>query len=326
MISRRRLVLALGAGALVPLAVLAQQPPAKVWRIGVISANTAAFMARRLDALRAGLAALGYVEGRNYVIEYRSAEGKDERFAGLAAELIRLNVDLIVTHGLAPIAVKQATSTIPIVVTDSGDLVAMGLAASLARPGGNLTGQIFFANELPAKRVELIKEAYPRLSQVAYLHVDNPFAAVALEKVAATAKHLKMRTQQFEVRAGETEFHDTFAAVVKQRSGGVVTGDHPTLSSGVKAIANQALKHRLPAVGNPQFAEAGGMLGYGVQFDDFWRRAAVFIDKIFKGTKPGDIAIEQPTSFELVVNLKTARALGIEIPNAFLVRATKVIE
>ena len=331
MTTRRSVVLALGAGAVAaPFAPFAQQPRAKVWRIGYLgpgSAASASSSANSVEALRAGLRKLGYVEGRNLAIEYRWAEGNADRLPGLAAELVRLNVDLIVTNGGAgAIAASRATRTIPIVVAASGDLVALGLAASLARPGGNLTGQIFFAEALSAKGLELLKEAIPGLTRVAVLGPPaNPTTKLHMDTITATAKHLKIEIPYFAVQRA-ADFEGAFASMIKQRVGAVLVSDNALLGFTVKTSADFALRHRLPSSGILIFAEAGGMLGYGVNFLDMFRRAAVLVDRIFKGARPGDIPIEQAARFELFVNVKTAQALGVKIPQSILLRATKVIE
>ena len=331
MIARRSVVLALGAGAVAaPFAPFAQQPPAKVWRLGYLgpgAAASASSSANSVEALRAGLRGHGYIEGKTLVIEYRWAEGKADRLPDLAAELVRLNVDLIVTNGGAgAIAASRATRTIPIVVAASGDLVALGLAASLARPGCNLTGQILFAEALSAKGLELLKEAMPGLTRAAVLGPPaDPTTQLGLDTIAATAKHLKVEVPFFTVQ-GVTDYESAFAAMVKQRVGAVLVSDNALLGFTVKTSADFALRHRLPSSGILIFAEAGGMLGYGVNLLDMFRRAAVLVDRIFKGARPGDIPIEQAARFELVVNMKTAKAIGVKIPQSILLRATKVIE
>ena len=324
MITRRKLVIALGAGALVPFSSFAQQP--KVWRIGVLSPATAAFQVKNFEPLRAGLRDLSYVEGKNVVFEFRAAETKVERLPDLAAELVRLNVDLIVSGGVqAAIAASRATSTIPIVASGA-DLVAVGLAASLAKPGGNVTGQLFFNEALNAKALEFLKESIPTLTRVAaLLPPDNPSTKLDMEKITSIAKHLKVEISRYTVQ-GVADFEGAFATMVKQRVGAVLVPNHALMNPNAKLSADLALRHRLPSAGNGGFAEVGGMLGYGVNFSDMYRRSAMTIDKIFKGARPGDLPIEQATTFDMVANLKTAKALGIKIPNSILVRATKVIE
>ena len=324
MITRRQTLIALG-GALAPLITFAQQQ-GKVWRVGYLGPGKAA-VASNVEALRTGLRELGYVDGKNLLIEYRWAEGKAERLPGLAAELVRLNVDLIVTSGgVGATAAGLATRRIPIVVAVSGDLVALGLAASLAKPGGNVTGQIFFAEALQAKWLELLKETLPGLTRVAVLRPPAISATkLATDTITATAKHLKLDIPFFTVQE-VTDFEGAFASMVKQRAGAVLVSDNALLNFNVKTSADIVLRHRLPSSGILAFAEAGGMLGYGVNFAEMFRRAAALVDKIFRGTKPGDIPIEQATKFELIVNMKTAKTLGIKVPQSILVQATTVIE
>ena len=331
---RRRRVIALGAGALAPSLALAPlasfaQPAPKPIRIGVLSPANAANFARlgRLDVLRAGLREFGYVEGRNLAFEFRWGEDNNDRLPALAAELVAAKVDFIITNGTdAPLAASRATTTIPIILATAGDVVALGLVPSLARPGGNITGSIFFVLELNAKRLELIKEAVPRISRAAVLTARGSAATAGLIKVMErTAKALKMSLQLFEV-GGPAEFETAFAAMVKQRIQAVVVYDHPLLVSHAKAIADIAMAKRMPSIGFSDLAEAGGTFSYGVNFAGMWHRAAYFVDKIAKGAKPGEIPIEQPTRFEMIINMKTAKALGIKIPEATLLRSTKVIE
>lgn len=298
----------------------------KVWRIGILTTNPAAFMADRVEALRTGLRERGYVEGRNLVLEFRTADGKDERVPELAAELVRLNVDLIVTHALVPVMLKKVTTTIPVVMTDTIDPVGLGIAESLARPGGNFTGQIFFGGEIAAKRIELLKEAVPRLAQVGLLWVNSKAIDTRPTYLVDRAVQLKLKAPWFEVQPGETDYSQVFAAMVRQQVHALTFGDHPTLASATLAIAQLALKHRIAAAGGPLFAEAGGFLGYGVRFPELWASAASFVDRIFKGAKPGDLPITRPTRLHTVVNLRVARQIGVEVPRSFLAGADLVIE
>lgn len=315
-------MLALGS-ALAPLASWAQ--PAKTARIGVLGLANPAAYAAQLDAFRAGLRELGYVEGRNIAIEYRWADGHYDRLKVLAAELAGLKVDVIVTHGAGAMAAKSDTTTTPI-VTYIGDMVAAGLAASLARPGGNVTGTSFLGPELTAKRLELLKDAVPRLAQVAF--VRNP-ASVSSSRISETmnaaARQLKMTLHAYDVKE-PAQLEAVFAAMVKDRVGAIVILDDPMFIANNKAIGDLALKHRLPAIGFTGFAEAGGLMTSGVSLVELWRRHAYFVDKILKGANPANIPIEQPTKFELVINLKTAKALGLNIPQTLVQRADKVIE
>jgi len=322
---RRKLLIGLGAGALAaPIAAFAQQRSAGVHRIGFLGSESAAAYARRLEDLRAGLRDSGYVEGRNLVMEIRWAEGKHERLPALAAELVRLKVDIIVTHGSpGTLAAMQVTTSIPIVMAGVGDVVAAGIVTSLARPGGNVTGSTIFGSELVAKQLELLKDARQRLRRVSVLWRRG---SVGLDRrVAETAaKSLKLELQHVEVR-GPGEFETVFSAMAKGSADAVVISIDPMLNANLKSIADIAARRRLPSAGSQAFAEAGGLIGYGY-VPDLFRRAAVFVDKILKGAKPGDLPIEQPTKFELVINLRTAKVLGIKIPQYVLARANRVIE
>jgi len=327
MINRRKMIIALGASALVsPLSSIAQ-PAAKVWRIGFLGSANAQNYARYIDALRAGLRELGYVEGKNIVIEYRWADGDYARLPGLVAELVRLGVDVIVTHATpGTLAAKQATTTIPIVIAAIGDAVASGVVASLARPGGNITGTTFFNPELAAKRLEIIRDAVPRVRRVALLlNPGNPAIEPILKTMEITAKALKLELQRYPVRTPE-EFDGAFAAMAAKRIDAFVTLEDPLITANAKTIADLAAKRRLPSIAHPDFADAGGLLGYGVNLADMFRRAAYFVDKIFKGARAGDVPVEQWSKFELIVNLKTAKMLGIKLPNLILQRADRVIE
>ncbi len=325
--NRRKLVIALGAGALTaPLYSFAQQQ-GKVRRIGFLGAASASGYVKEVDAIRAGLRDLGYVENKNIVIEYRWAESNPERLKEMAAELVALNVEVIITHStLGTRTVSQATKTMPIVMADGGNPVAAGLVASLARPGGNITGSTGFQTELAAKRIELLKDAAPRVKRVAVLFsATGPNNASSFRAMEAAAKQAKMELHQFEVKAAE-ELPAAFAAMVKKRVEAAVIDEIPVLNSNAGVISALAATHRLPAIGLTIFADAGGLLGYGANRPLLWGRAANFVDKILKGAKPGDIPIERATRFDLIVNLKTAKALGITIPNSILVRADKLIK
>ncbi len=324
---RRKLIAALGAGALVVRHLSFAQQPAKTSRIGFLGTTSAADYATRVDAVRAGLRDRGYVEGKNLVIEYRWADGRYERLPGLAAELVRLNVDVLVTHSTpGTLAAKGATTTIPIVSAVSGDAVAAGLVASLARPGGNVTGSTFFDPELSAKRLELLKEILPRATRFAALaNRDNLGFRVSFQAMENAGKSLNVEIQKFEVR-GSDEFSGAFAAMAKQHVDAVTISQDTLFFTNAGTVADLAVKQRLPAAGIAEFAQAGGLIGYGVNNLELYRRAAYFVDRILQGAKPADLPVERATRFELIVNLRTAKALGIKIPNAILVRADKVIE
>jgi len=327
-ITRRKMLTAWALGALAaPLGSFAQQK-GKVWRIGFLGQASASGFAGRVDALRAGLRDLGYMEGKNLVIEFRWAEGKYERLPQLAAELVRLKVDVLVAAGtLGILAAKSATTTIPIVMATSGDPVAMGLVTSLARPGGNVTGMAGLSPEVAAKRLELLKDAFPRTRQVAVLlNPDNPGGSgPTFRTMEVAAKSLKLELQQFGVR-GPADIDSAFAVMAKRRVDAVVTQDDAVFIVNAREIANLAAKMRLPSVGPSEFADASGLMSYGASRLEFFRRAAYFVDRILKGAKPADLPVEQATRFETVLNLKTAKALGIQFPQAVLARADRVIE
>ena len=326
--TRRKLLIALGAVAFAkPLATAAQQPR-KVYRIGFLIPTSASAYASRIEGLRAGLSEFGYFEGKDYVVDYRYAEGNYDRLPGLAAELIGLKVDIIVTAGTPGTrAAMRASAGTPVVMAVSGDAVATGLIASLARPGGNVTGMTYFDPELHAKRLELLKEAMPRISRVGILmNPDNPQTkGTTLQALRAAAPLLKLEIPLFEARS-PADFESALSAMAKTRVDAAAVADDPMFLGNLPAIAGIAANKRLPSTGAKEFADVGGMIGYGVNFAEAFRRAAYFVDKIVKGAQPRDLPVEQPTKFELVINLKTAKTLGIKIPHSILLRADKVIE
>ena len=311
-----------------PLASFAQRP-GKMWRIGFLGAASAASPGtiRRVEALREGLRERGYVEGKNIVIEYRWAEDKYERLPALAAELVRLKVDIIVTHGTpGALAAKQSTKTIPIVLALVGDAVLTGIIGNLARPEGNITGSTFFNPELAAKRLELLKEIMPRMKRAAALiNSDNPAMQMVLREMESVATVLKLDLLPFGVR-GPDEFEGVFAGMLQQRIEGVIVVEDPMLNARASQIAEIALKKKLPAAGMPDLAPAGALMTYGVEQPPMFARAAYFVDRIFKGAKPADLPVERASTFDMTVNLKTAKALGLTLPPAILVRANRVIE
>jgi putative ABC transport system substrate-binding protein len=323
---RREFITLLGGATAWPLAVRAQQA-GKVWRIGFLGLASPSSWASQVEALRTGLRALGYVEGHNTVVEFRWAEEKYDRLPTLAAELVRLEVDVLVTHSTpGTLAAKRATTTIPIVMVHSGDAVAAGLVASLSRPGGNITGSVFFNPEICAKRLELLKEAFPLTNQVAVLlNPDNPINRPALEAMEITARSIKVELRKLEAR-GPNEFESAFSTIAQRRVDAVTINEDSMLIANVGAVAELAARMRLPSAGFDRFAEAGGLIEYGVNFLQMYRRAAVFVDKILKGAKPADIPIEGATKFEVVINMKTAKALGVTFPTPILLRADRVIE
>jgi putative ABC transport system substrate-binding protein len=302
------------------------QPAAKVYRIGYVRAETPP--AVDIEAFREGLRDHGYVEGTNVVVEYRWADGNEERLRSLVAELLRLKVDLIVTSAPAATRVaKEATTTIPIVMVLVADPVAFGFVASLARPGGNVTGFAYLLPEVSGKRLELLKEAVPALSRVAVLwNAANPYKPFDLKEVEAVADALRVGVNAFPVREPK-DFDDAFKAAVKSRAGGLITLEDPFTIAHRTRIVDLALRHRLPAVYAVRpFVEAGGLMSYGPDRADQNRRAAAFVDKILKGAKPADLPVERPTKFDLVINMKTAKALGMKISPSLLLRADQVLE
>jgi putative ABC transport system substrate-binding protein len=280
----------------------------------------------RIDAFREGLHNLGYIEGKNIQIEFRFADGDNGRLPGLVAELIGLNVDVIVAYATGVPAARRMTATIPIVMATFGDAVATGIVANLSRPGGNVTGSTFFSPELTAKRLELLKEVVPSLTRVGVLLIrDNEMNGPSLEVMEGTAKALGVELEPFEAR-GPVDFESAFLAWKAKQIGAVVVGDHAFLVSNTDAIAALATKHRFPSIGPLELAASGGLMAYGVNFSDMYRRAAVFVDKILKGSKPGDIPVEQAAKIQTIVNRTAAKALGIEVPTTLLLRADEVIE
>jgi ABC-type uncharacterized transport system substrate-binding protein len=326
MTSRRQFITLLGsAAASWPLAARAQQPSKSV--IGFLSMASRSTFAFRLEGFRLGLRDFGYVEGTNITIEYRWAEGRYERLPELAAELVRSNVDLIVTHGTpGSLAAKRATTTIPIVMASIGDPVATGIVASLARPGANITGQSFFNPELRAKRIELLKEVMPRLTQVAViLNVDNPAIGPEFQAMETAAQALNIKLQPFRLRE-PSELVSAFERMEQTRAEAVETGDDPLSVGNVGAIVALAARGRLLSIGPEDVPRAGGIIGYGVDFVAVFRRAAFFVDRILKGTNPADLPIERASKFQFILNRKAAKTLGFEVPQSILLRADEVIE
>jgi len=303
------------------------QQPKKVPRIGFLAGDSASLAAPRTEAFREGLRELGYVEGKNIAIEYRYTEGKRYQIPELAAELGRLKVDVIVTGG-APFtrAAKEATSTIPIVMTQDPDPVGNGFVASLARPGGNITGLSNFNRELSGKRLELLNEVVSKLSRVAVFGTSTfPGNVQNLKETELAAAALRVKLQYLDV-LGPEDLVNAFRAATKARADAVIAMGSNILNSQRAQIVELAAKSRLPAIySNPQFAEDGGLMIYGVSQNDLARRAATYVDKILKGAKPADLPVEQPKKFELIVNLKAAKQIGLTIPPSVLARADRVI-
>ncbi|MSQ72196.1 MAG: ABC transporter substrate-binding protein [Betaproteobacteria bacterium] len=325
--NRRDAVLALLALGVAPLSARAQQ--AKIPRVGYAASGSAASPGPLLEAFRQGLRDLGYIEGRNILVEYRYAEFKNERSSILVDELVQLKVDVLVvpTSGVLR-AARQATRTIPIVMVSNDDPVATGIVDSMARPGANITGLYSLQRELSGKRLELLAESVPRLSRVAILwDPDSVSARIGFKEYEVAARNLKLSLQSLEARSPKPDLESAFQAATRGRAGAFVTVTNFTTFSQQKRVAELALKHRLPSVfEGHSWVDAGGLMSYSTDDAEVFRRAAVYVDKILKGAKPADLPIEQPTQFEFVVNLKTARALGLTIPQSVLLRANRVIE
>jgi ABC-type uncharacterized transport system substrate-binding protein len=307
-----------------PLAARAQQ--AKLPTIGYLGANTASAKSQRIAAFVQRLRELGWIEGRTTAIEVRWAEGRNERFAVIAAEFVRLKVDVIVTAGTAAVVTaKQATSVIPIVFAVAGDPVGSGLVASLARPGGNVTGLSLQTTDLVGKRLELLRDVVPGLRRLAILANVGPIGVLEMREVQATAGTLGLEVATSEVRRAE-DITPAFDAL-KGRADALYVVADPLITTNRIRINILAVGARLPTMhGQWDNVEAGGLMSYGANFPDLYRRAADYVDKILRGAKPGDLPVEQPTKFDLVINLTTAKALGLTIPEAFLLRADEVIE
>ncbi len=296
-------------------------------RIGWLSTGSTTSHGLFLDGFREGLRELGYKEGRNITIEYRWAEGRLDRLPQLATELVQLKVDVLVTAGSPGIrAAKQATTTIPIVMAAGGDPVGSGYVASLARPGGNITGLSNLAEDLVAKLLELLKNAVPGVSRVAVLsNPANPAHASFRRVIQSAARTMGVTLLPVDAR-GPHEFDGAFATMIRERAGGLVELPDPMFLTERNRLTDLAAQNRLPAIyGFREHAAAGGLMAYGVNLRDSYRRAAAFVDKILRGAKPGDLPIEQPSKFEFVINLKTAKALGLTIPQSLLVRADEII-
>jgi putative ABC transport system substrate-binding protein len=324
---RREFITLLGGTAVAwPLAARAQQT-GKLPTIGYLGATTRWAESQRVDALVERLREFGWIESRNLTVEYRYAEGRSERYAEVAAEFVRLNVDVIVTYGTPAVAAsKQATPAIPIVFAVAGDPVGSGLVASLARPGGNVTGLSLQKTDIADKRLELLREVVPSLRRLAIMaNAGSPVSLLEMREVEATARRLGHEVATFEIRRAD-DILPAFDALKGRADALYLCGD-PLVDTNRIRIITLALGARLPSISDfPEYVEAGGLMSYGPNFPDLFRRAASYVDKILRGTKPGDIPVEQPTKFYLVINLITAKALGLEPAATLLARTNKVIE
>ena len=308
------------------------QQAGKVFRIGYLDNSTASGIAVLLDAFRQELGKLGWIEGKNITIEYRFAEQKLERLPELAADLVRLKVDLIVTSGgPTPLAAKKATSTIPIVMTNSVDPVGAGLVASLARPGGNVTGNSGLSPELITKMLEILKDAIPRLSQVGYLRTPEAGISITtdlqLKELRPAAVALKLKLEEIEAQPDAKGLESAFQTAKQKQVGAIMTATGRRFFAERKRVVELAVKYRLPAIYPEKgYVDEGGLMSYGADFDDLYRRAAFYVDKILKGAKPADLPVQQATKFEFVINLKAGKQIGLTLSPEFLSQANKVIK
>ena len=325
-VRRKILSVVLGAVFLATVSFAQAQQPKKVPRIGFLGSLSPSDS--RIEAFRQGLRDLGYLEGKNIVVEYRYAEGKVDRFPDLVAEVVRIKVDIIVVV-TAPgaRAAKNATKTIPLVMLVGVEPVDAGLVESFARPGGNITGVTSITGELGGKRLELLKEAVPKLARVAVLYDPaNPGGVSTVKEVQNVAHPLGLTVRSWEARDADG-LERVFAALIKERPGGLLVAPAPLLAANEEKIAGFAIKSRLPSMfSNREAVDAGGLMSYGADLADSYRRVAYYVDRILKGAKPADLPVEQPTKFELVINLKTAKQIGLTIPQSLLYRADKVIK
>jgi putative tryptophan/tyrosine transport system substrate-binding protein len=325
---KRTIVVLLVGLALASVHLVEAQQPKKIPLVGVLIAGSPTSMATRINAFQQRLRELGYLEGQNIVVEYHYADGKYERITALADDLVRSKASVIVTWAI-PVTqvVKNATSTIPIVMAGGGNPVETGLVASLAKPGGNITGLATIQNELTGKRLELLKESFPKISRVAMvLNPEGQVPTQGYEQLKSVAQSLKISIESFEVRK-PNEIDKAFAAIVKNRMDALLLESDPAFNVNRAKVIALAVKTRLPAMyPERRWVEDGGMIAYGTDLIEVARRAAIFVDKILKGATPADLPVEQPTKFELVINLKTAKQIGLTIPQSVLYRADKVIK
>jgi putative tryptophan/tyrosine transport system substrate-binding protein len=324
---RRDFVTLIGGAVAWPLSAPAQQAD-RMRRLGVLSAGSVELTSPSMTVLPDALRGLGWIEGKNVTFERRYADNRVERLPELAAELVQLNVDVIFGVGsLAPLAAKQATTTIPIVMGAAGDPVGSGLVAGLARPGGNVTGMSLMATDLGGKRLELLKEVLPRLARVAVLwNVANQYAGLVFKETQAAGQSLGIQVQSLEVQ-GSDDIRSAFEVAMRERADGLITVEDPLTFTYRKLISDLAAEHRLPSVhGFKEFVSVGGLMSYGANLEDLFRRAAGYVDKILRGAKPADLPVQQPTKFDLLINVQTAKALGLDLPATVLARADEVIE
>ena len=328
--TKKIIFLALCSLLLAPCSAVEAQQTGKIFRIGFLDDSTASGSAVLLEAFRQEMSKLGWVEGKNIAIEYRFAEGKNDRLPELAADLVRLKVDLIVVAGgPTAFAAKGATTTIPIVMANAADPVGLGLVASLARPGGNVTGLSNLATELNTKRLEILKDAVPKLTRVGLLWLSGGGigADLQLKALRAAAVALKLKLEEIETQFDAKGLESAFKTAKQKQVNAIMTITNRRFFAERKQIVELAGKYRLPAIYfQKEFVDEGGLMSYGVDYDDLYRRAAVYVDKILKGAKPADLPVQQATKFEFVINLKAAKQIGITIPVRVLERANQVIK
>jgi putative ABC transport system substrate-binding protein len=324
---KRRTFIALAAGA-AALPLTARAQTGKVWRVGMLDTTPATLNRENLDAFRAGMRALGYVEGQNLTIEYRSADGHLDRLPALAAELVKHKSDVIVTRGTPPaLAAKRAAGLIPIVMAAIGEPVETGMVESLSRPGGNVTGLSAFTTQLTAKRIELLKELLPTIKRLGTLdNITNLSVPAQWDETKLAAQALGMEALMFDVRKPEDIAPSIEAAIAKKVDALAVGNDSVVIASRAQ-IVDLVAKHRLPTIyASREYVDSGGLISYAAHYPDLYRRAAAYVDKIFKGAKPADLPVEQPTKLEIAINLRTAKALGLTVPLSLLGRADEIIE
>jgi putative tryptophan/tyrosine transport system substrate-binding protein len=327
-VRRRDFIRAVASSAVAwPLGALGQQT-SKVWRVGMLETTSATLNAVNVDAFRRGLRQLGYVEGQNLIIEYRSGEGRIDRFPELAAEMVRLKVDIIVTRGTpAALAAKNATATIPIVMAAIGEPLGTGIVLSLAQPGGNVTDLSAFVNELAAKRIEIMREIVPKILRMAMIdNMGNASVPPQWDEIKRATLAFGIQPQLYDVRRPE-DIGPAFDAAIAQQVDALTVGNDSVFIASRLRVVELAAKHRLPAIyATREFVDAGGLLSYAANYPDLYRRSTSYIDKIFKGAKPGELPVEQPTKLELIINIKTAKALGLDVPFHIQQRADEMIE
>jgi putative tryptophan/tyrosine transport system substrate-binding protein len=321
----------LGAMLLALCTTALAQQPGKIFRIGFLDSSTASSSTLLVEGFRQELSKLGWIEGKNITIEYRFAEQNPERMSDLAGELVRLKVDLIVVSGIGvALAAKKVTATIPIVMTRAGDPVALGLVASLARPGGNITGVSTLSFDLITKRLEVLKDAVPKLARVGVLSQGGAVAgsdSAVLKELRPAAVALKLKLEEIETQREPKGLERAFQTAKQKQVGAIMTTGAPFFFSERKRLFELANKHRLPAIySQKEYVDASGLMSYGADYDDLYRRAAVYVDKILKGAKPADLPVQQATKFEFVINLKAAKQIGLTIPPEVLARANKIIK